>query len=147
MQETLDLLESRGAFGSILADSAAGNPFRFYELAKSVDTSMAGTIDEYLCQKYGGTLPKWPDSGVYIIEAVGSGRCKIGVTNDVPTRIKGLQTGSPFPLRVLAVIEGGEDLEKFIHKQFAKFRKHGEWFEIPPAILTDFWRTMEIKHA
>lgn len=56
---------------------------------------------------------------------------KIGVTTDVPRRLRELQTGSSVPLKVIAVRPGDWHLEKSLHRQFAQWRTTGEWFALP----------------
>lgn len=55
-----------------------------------------------------------------------TGLIKIGRTIDVKTRKQSVQCGAGIELFVIAVIEG--DIENELHKQFADYREHGEWF-------------------
>jgi hypothetical protein len=57
---------------------------------------------------------------------------KIGVANDVESRLAQLSTGNPFELKVLAVytFENAELVERAIHQRFAIKRRRGEWFEL-----------------
>lgn len=59
---------------------------------------------------------------------------KIGVSDAPRKRIASLQTGSPFPLEVLAIVEGGYELEAELHRRFAAYRLLGEWFQYAPPI-------------
>jgi hypothetical protein len=69
------------------------------------------------------------ESFVYFVEAMHSGRIKIGVALDPIGRFKDLNRGqSPEPLRFLGCISGGYSLEAAIHRRFADSRVHGEWF-------------------
>lgn len=68
------------------------------------------------------------------------GPIKIGVSNDPQRRLKGLQTGYPYPLQILATIEGGAMLEIEYHERFAEHRLHGEWFAPHPDILAEIER-------
>jgi hypothetical protein len=54
---------------------------------------------------------------------------KIGFTqrNNL-LRSKGLQTGNPYRLMVLATMPGGYSDERRLHRQFAAQRLEGEWF-------------------
>lgn len=82
---------------------------------------------------------------VYFVQAVGGGPIKIGYAADVPARIDRLQTGSPTPLRVLAVIPGaGRSVETALHHRFRAVRSHGEWFH-PVVELTDFIATVGVE--
>ncbi len=69
---------------------------------------------------------------VYFIEAVGSGRVKIGWTlaRSVEGRRYSLQTSSPFPLRVLGWMRGSLKTEQRLHAQFDANRvmPNAEWF-------------------
>lgn len=74
---------------------------------------------------------------IYAIEAIGSGRVKIGWTRTtVERRLRDLQTGCPFPLRVLATTTGLQRDEWKIHRQL---RPHlavagTEWFHLTPEV-------------
>lgn len=66
-------------------------------------------------------------SSVYFIhngEAI-----KIGVSTNPQKRLASLQTSYHKPLTMLAVINGGRDVESKLHTKFDKFRLSGEWFE------------------
>lgn len=71
---------------------------------------------------------------VYVIHAVGTNRIKVGHTLTPEARLKDLQTGSPFPLRMLACWPGSVAIERRIHTVLAEFRQVGEWFAAPPFI-------------
>jgi len=64
----------------------------------------------------------------YIIKA--NNQVKIGITKDVPARLKELQTGNSAELRAIEVLEGNR--EKELHKLFADYRLKGEWFSAEP---------------
>ena len=74
---------------------------------------------------------------VYVVRSGISNIYKIGHSSDVTKRIKGLSTGNPEPLHVIAVSPGGKDLEKKIHSQFKDFNQKGEWFKIEKSKLVD----------
>jgi hypothetical protein len=72
---------------------------------------------------------------VYFVQAQG-GPIKIGVTGgDVKGRLAGLRNGSPTELELRATMNGGRELERWVHEQFAEFRLHGEWFAPAPRLL------------
>ena len=86
---------------------------------------------DYILWKHGDEPGPW----VYVVSAVGSGRIKIGFTSGTMiNRMKGFETGCPFPTKLLAVMPGSRELEKDLHKTFASQRRHLEWFEDSPAI-------------
>lgn len=55
-----------------------------------------------------------------------TGLIKIGKSVDIKTRKQAVQCGSGVELDVLLVIDG--DSERELHKKFAEYREHGEWF-------------------
>jgi len=58
---------------------------------------------------------------------------KIGVTTGpIADRVNALQTGSPYSIEVVHLIETPNPygLEAELHKQFADKRRQGEWFEL-----------------
>jgi hypothetical protein len=79
-----------------------------------------------------------PQAGhVYLIEATGTDRIKIGHGTSAQRRLKGLSTGSPFPLRLLRAIttEDSLKLEQALHARYAMYKVHNEWFVLPAEVL------------
>lgn len=74
---------------------------------------------------------------VYLAQAIGTSRVKIGFTQRLDVRLEGLRTASPFPLTVLRTIAHPDAfaLEHQLHRRYAAYRQHGEWFDLPPAVL------------
>lgn len=75
----------------------------------------------------------WRAGTVYVIEAVGSNRVKIGYTRkSVEERRTALQTGSPYPLVILVTFPGSPRDERGMHERFAALRVSPavEWFEL-----------------
>ena len=68
---------------------------------------------------------------VYVIRS-DNGLFKIGVTNNVATRLAALDTASPVVLSVFAVLESNRarSIEAELHKRFTHLRKRGEWFSL-----------------
>ena len=62
----------------------------------------------------------------YFFKNPTTGLVKIGRSNDVKTRKQAVQCGSGVELDILLVIDG--DIERELHKKFAKYQEHGEWF-------------------
>ena len=60
------------------------------------------------------------------------GYVKIGITNDpnINNRVRNLQVGNPKKIEVLFFDErlAAEKAEKYLHREFWKYRKKGEWF-------------------
>ncbi len=66
---------------------------------------------------------------VYFVSQGERGPIKIGFAKDVDKRVRALQTASPVPLKVLAVVEGDSAIEKRFHRLLEAHRLMGEWFE------------------
>lgn len=74
---------------------------------------------------------------VYFVQAVCGGPVKIGkTTKPMSERLSALQTGSPVPLKVLAVRKASE---RRLHQKFFEYRLSGEWFR-PEGALLDYLR-------
>lgn len=76
---------------------------------------------------------------VYFIGWEG-GPVKIGLADNTQGRLRTLQVGCPYELRVLAAAAGGLKREKAYHAQFAARRLRGEWFERCPEIEAEIER-------
>ena len=74
---------------------------------------------------------------VYILHAEGTERIKIGRSIVAHPRIEALQTASPFPLTILRTIPTQDiaQLERTLHKRYAPYRQHREWFTLPVPLL------------
>lgn len=72
---------------------------------------------------------------VYFVQAADGGLIKIGIANDLRSRLKSLQAQCPVPLRCLAALPGYRELEIELHDRFSAHRRHGEWFEPAPELL------------
>lgn len=70
---------------------------------------------------------------IYLIRAQATCSYKIGFTAspDVKHRLMALQTGSPLVLELVATKRGEQSDEKALHQALARYRTHGEWFDIP----------------
>lgn len=75
---------------------------------------------------------------VYMIEAVGLDRIKIGFTTDLIKRLRTIQTSCPAPVRLIAVIRGDRETERWWHDELRPFRAHGEWFHCGPEVAVQF---------
>lgn len=74
---------------------------------------------------------------VYFIQAGEGGPVKIGTTHaSIEVRLRGLQPGCPFELKVLRVIEGGTAAECWLHRHFLDLHIRSEWFRYSPEMET-----------
>lgn len=89
----------------------------------------ARPMDEYTKPYYQGRLKKQEKTNIYFVQAVDGGLVKIGSAVNVNNRLKEHQCGSPLILQIIKVIpDVAIKFEKQLHKRFAKYRMHGEWF-------------------
>ncbi|WP_078531189.1 GIY-YIG nuclease family protein [Streptomyces sp. PsTaAH-124] len=87
---------------------------------------------------------------VYLIGSPESPLVKIGYTDNPERRLRHLQTGSPLPLQLLALFEGGCITEAALHRRFADKRRHGEWFDLGPdpvGAVSPFVRVAQVEEA
>src|SRR5688500_14602365 len=61
-------------------------------------------------------------------------RVKIGRSGDIQIRLRTLQTGSPYDLKLMGWIESNNDkqLELELHEQYSDRRIRLEWFNLQP---------------
>ena len=86
-------------------------------------------------------------AAVYYIQPEDGGLVKIGSSSNVRNRLKNIQLVSPVPLTLIAVrfayspVSGlnnwqyVQQIERGEHDMWARFRRHGEWFEPAPALM------------
>jgi len=95
---------------------------------------------------------------LYLIQSGHTGAVKVGRSSDPPARLKQLQTGCPYPLRLILVLPDQGHLERALHRRLARGRTLGgeEWFshevlgELPDRLYNmldldtvDWWWTRE----
>ena len=73
---------------------------------------------------------------VYFISC-GNFYIKIGMTKHLQRRLSSIQTGMPFDLKVVGLIEVAnrtvaKEVEDYLHELFNEYRKRGEWFDFRP---------------
>lgn len=81
--------------------------------------------------------------GVYLVQHDETGPVKIGAARDsIAQRLRQLQAGNPYPLRLRSVIATDTPLpvERALHEELATFRLGGEWFQPAPAVFDAFVR-------
>ena len=65
---------------------------------------------------------------LYFIQSDVTGYVKIGRSKNPEKRLKALQTGSPYLLRLMLVLEGWGYKEKEFHSYLERYKILGEWF-------------------
>ncbi len=55
---------------------------------------------------------------------------KIGTARDVNGRLRQLQTGCPYEIELIALLDGGTSKEFELHQRFNHLRTSGEWFAV-----------------
>lgn len=72
---------------------------------------------------------------LYIIKQEPNGPFKIGITDDIPKRIKSLQTGNPHPLKLHHNLRPGlttaREIETLMKRRLKKHQLVGEWYDLP----------------
>ncbi len=79
---------------------------------------------------------------LYIIQSDVTGAIKIGRSKNPQRRLKQLQTGSPYELRLLLVLENMADLERKLHRDLKGYRfrsTQGEWFDFESTGSLPIW--------
>jgi len=83
----------------------------------------------------------WPakkkDTGeIYFIQIENIGAIKIGWAKNTTNRFYSLQSGCPYPLRILYIADGhSKQDEKSLHDYFRKYHMRGEWFHPDQSIF------------
>lgn len=72
-------------------------------------------------------------------ENYGNLRVKIGISINIHKRIRQLQTGSPYELKLMGWIEPDNDreLENQLHQKYATSNTHLEWFSLDSSDVFD----------
>lgn len=63
------------------------------------------------------------------------GPVKIGRSATPKFRLKTLQCGSPYELKLLGVVEGGGEHEIVFHRKLGAYHIRGEWYEWEPPVV------------
>jgi hypothetical protein len=66
---------------------------------------------------------------VYVLRNTATGDIKIGFSRNVLARLREIDIAHSRPVELLAVLHGGETLERALYLRFAPCRLRGEWFE------------------
>ena len=84
--------------------------------------------------------PGW----IYLAKAEGLNQYKIGLSKTPITRIQSIQKQSPVKLTLIHTIKSADmrQAESLLHKRFAAYRLHGEWFELDEEAV-DYIKSLE----
>lgn len=90
-----------------------------------------GCLSTPVNQEY--SLASW----VYFVQSSIGGPVKIGRSSNPIARLSALQTAHPHPLRIIAKMAGGIEVERSLHRLFAasRIRPDGEWFNPTPDLV------------
>lgn len=91
----------------------------------------SGSVSEYFMEKQREYNNKNSNNktNLYFIQCSQGGYIKIGLAKNVDARLESLQTGNPFRLSIIGVIENIDpSLEKKLHKKYSKYHVLNEWF-------------------
>jgi hypothetical protein len=68
---------------------------------------------------------------LYLLQSGKNGSFKVGRSNNPEQRLKSLQTGNPYPLKLILVLENQGHLEAQLHRRLAHGKTKGgeEWFD------------------
>ncbi|MFJ1549993.1 GIY-YIG nuclease family protein [Streptomyces sp. NPDC088246] len=102
------------------------------------DEEESGSEDELLGQFRDRSVPhkeparklEYDTWSVYVVSSEAEAKIvKIGVSKDIPVRLRSLQSGSGSPLVVRWTSTGGGLLESRLHERFARRALGGGWFD------------------
>ncbi|WP_443192884.1 GIY-YIG nuclease family protein [Methylobacterium sp. NMS14P] len=84
-------------------------------------------------------------STVYLLWAEGTDRFKVGYTGgSVDARASQLETGCPYPIRILGERHWNSAGERRLHRLLDAYRVHREWFALPEAIVWPLLRFFRV---
>jgi hypothetical protein len=72
---------------------------------------------------------------VYFMQKEDGGPIKIGYSANPNLRMPDIKSKSKANLKIIAVAKGCDRIEKLLHRRFASYRKHGEWFSSNPELI------------
>lgn len=89
-------------------------------------------------------------TNIYFINCIGTSLYKIGITDNLPRRLRQIQTGNDKPLSLIGYIEydtrtEARTEERRIHKLWQTKRLAGEWFDLLETDLDELARIYDIR--
>ncbi|MEL0099663.1 MAG: GIY-YIG nuclease family protein [Opitutae bacterium] len=87
---------------------------------------------------------------IYFISQMDTAKTKVGITNNLPRRLRQIQTGNDKPLSLIGYIEYDTRTEarieeRRIHKLWQTKRLAGEWFDLGETDLDELARIYDIR--
>ena len=120
----------RGSYLGTAVDKSCGTDKR--AVARAILKQLEKEIELGVYQKQKAVMPPRP-SFVYFI---GCGDyIKIGYAASIKMRLSSISTSNPYPLKVLAAVAGGIEVERGLHNRFADSLHRGEWFRKTPELM------------
>lgn len=119
--------------------------YKIHRNGKMVPDGLGGLIEQVIMEPPGWRGPKVlhrpaPKSGTIYFLAPMGGPIKIGFASRLMFRLNDLRLANPYPLELMASVEGPPSVERDYHRRFAAHRLHGEWFAPHPEILAEIDR-------
>lgn len=121
-----------GVSQEALTELVRADDVRAYRFGRHLRYSVSD-VDGCAALRRASTWPA-PRRGVYFIRPGSQPFVKIGHATDVARRLDTLQTAHYEPLRVLRVVDGDRQRERWLHARFAAQHVRGEWFRIDGAL-------------
>ena len=74
---------------------------------------------------------------VYMVHGVGTNFIKIGMTSDLSSRLRQIEQGVPFKIRLLSaqLVHNAQAAESSLLAQYAIYKTRGEWFALPKEVM------------
>lgn len=87
---------------------------------------------------------------IYFISQMDTEKTKVGITNNLPRRMRQIQTGNDKPLSLIGYIEydtrtEARAEERRIHKLWQTKRLAGEWFDLTETDIDELARIYDIR--
>jgi len=82
---------------------------------------------------------------VYIIGNLDAEICKIGFSKNPKERIRSIQTGCPYVLKIILLFEAEKYTETRLHHKYSKYKLSGEWFSIEGKLKESIYKNIPLQ--
>jgi hypothetical protein len=84
---------------------------------------------------------------LYLIQSNITGAFKVGRSDDPYTRVRTLQTGSPYELRIILILPNRGHQERDLHEKLRKYHTTGEWFSYEglAELPSDIYESLDLE--